>query len=633
MASEHTLKRKVTVKLTYTEASPTRPTSRSISRPTSPVKFQPPAPSNAPIKPKAKVNSSAQIGTARKPAAPRTTPGRPGTSDGPTPRAGSPAKPPPRARPGTLSPTFKPAVRATVASDLKPTSARSTPGTPESRHRAQTDVGRFTPELRTRNGSVSLHHAVSFSSLQGSTVSSGSSHSHSPTPPVDHAAHSDTEGRYSPSPSIRIKSKVTRLAKPSSDSLSPTSSQPAYPSTRAGTPRVRAPSVSSSVASASPAPSQPPIFYPITTATPAANPHRYATTRSPPQTAHRYNQPFQMQRNDTATPAPYTRQNGLARVDPAAIPLPPNSPPTSALSFSSRSSVSRSSASVTADDSVPTSAVSASASASALTQNGTGDAERLRSTLDNLLLYAEMPSREDNYSADSGQDRETDGEMESEERKVRAEAKSNRKIADLEITNRSLLAINASLESTKHQQAKEIRELRRKLRESRLILPPRAYRAFKDKDRDATPVDDDEDDDDDNDDDELDNDGDETYKRIKVILEGLIETGKRALERKPQDFPEGGKGGAKVLSADEVRSWRDSAGGGGGGDDHEAAKDVAEADVDVDVDEDVPLSPSRIAVPDSETASEDEVEMTLKLGSMPRSPSPAAPPILIKDTH
>jgi len=52
-------------------------------------------------------------------------------------------------------------------------------------------------------------------------------------------------------------------------------------------------------------------------------------------------------------------------------------------------------------------------------------------------------------------------------------------MADLEITNRSLLAINASLEKTKARQAQEIRELRRKLRETRLMLPPLTYRAVK----------------------------------------------------------------------------------------------------------------------------------------------------------
>lgn len=50
-------------------------------------------------------------------------------------------------------------------------------------------------------------------------------------------------------------------------------------------------------------------------------------------------------------------------------------------------------------------------------------------------------------------------------------------IKDLEITNRSLLVINTSLEMAKNRQAKEICDLLWKLIESRLILPPLTYQA------------------------------------------------------------------------------------------------------------------------------------------------------------
>jgi len=130
-------------------------------------------------------------------------------------------------------------------------------------------------------------------------------------------------------------------------------------------------------------------------------------------------------------------------------------------------------------------------------------------------------------------------------------------IEDLEITNRSLLAINATLEATKHKQAKEIRELRRKLRESRLMLPPRAFRAIKSS---LGPEDiaDDEDIDDEDEDEGGEEDADEhdeTYRRIKGILEGLLETGRRALRAEPRDFEKQGSS-VKVLSAEEVRFWR-----------------------------------------------------------------------------
>ncbi|CED83483.1 hypothetical protein [Phaffia rhodozyma] len=53
------------------------------------------------------------------------------------------------------------------------------------------------------------------------------------------------------------------------------------------------------------------------------------------------------------------------------------------------------------------------------------------------------------------------------------EAKVNRKVADLEISNASLLNINHALEATKAKQAKEIRDLRRKVRTGSVQpLPP-----------------------------------------------------------------------------------------------------------------------------------------------------------------
>ncbi|EUC59218.1 cytochrome P450 family protein, putative, partial [Rhizoctonia solani AG-3 Rhs1AP] len=64
----------------------------------------------------------------------------------------------------------------------------------------------------------------------------------------------------------------------------------------------------------------------------------------------------------------------------------------------------------------------------------------------------------------------------------REEARSNRKMADLEISNKSLLAINASLEATKSRQVKEINALRRRLRESRFVLPHSAYLALEQED-------------------------------------------------------------------------------------------------------------------------------------------------------
>ena len=57
--------------------------------------------------------------------------------------------------------------------------------------------------------------------------------------------------------------------------------------------------------------------------------------------------------------------------------------------------------------------------------------------------------------------------MTAEEAAEASDAKKARKMMDLEITNRSLLAINSGLEVAKLQQAREIRELKRRVREGR----------------------------------------------------------------------------------------------------------------------------------------------------------------------
>lgn len=94
------------------------------------------------------------------------------------------------------------------------------------------------------------------------------------------------------------------------------------------------------------------------------------------------------------------------------------------------------------------------------------------------------------------------------------------------------------------------------------MLPPRAYRTLKSSLGPEDMADDEDIDDDSNDNDngdDGDDEHDETYKRIKGILEGLLETGRRALRAEPRDF-EQHSSGVKVLSAEEVRSWRNNMG-------------------------------------------------------------------------
>ena len=194
-------------------------------------------------------------------------------------------------------------------------------------------------------------------------------------------------------------------------------------------------------------------------------------------------------------------------------------------------------------------------------------------------------SAEETGDSDAGSSSQDDLDLHEEDQdssewRMRTEAKSIRKvitprhlsvgpcsegsnklqIEDLEITNRSLMVINASLEAAKHRQAKEIRDLRRKLRESHLILPPKAYRlvtsdAFLDADVDG----------DDDEDEDADDVGtldigkikDEGFKRCLTLLETLLDDGRRALAAKPEDFAATPSYATKVLHAEELLSEAD----------------------------------------------------------------------------
>lgn len=91
--------------------------------------------------------------------------------------------------------------------------------------------------------------------------------------------------------------------------------------------RNRTPSISSALSG----PPEP-TFYPITTATSAANPHRFAV-RSPP--TRNFYHTFSPPRSEVITSSIFATKEEDHQ--------PPNSPPTSAVSISSRSSVSKSS--------------------------------------------------------------------------------------------------------------------------------------------------------------------------------------------------------------------------------------------------------------------------------------------------
>ncbi|KAI0778982.1 hypothetical protein BD413DRAFT_438556, partial [Trametes elegans] len=369
---------------------------------------------------------------------------------------------------------------------------------------------------------------------------------------------------------------------------------------------------------------------------------RFATTRE--TRPHSYQPPKSYQPfvpNDDLAVRYGNGYTVAAKVDPTAIPLPPQSPPISAVSFSSHSSASRSSASYGSQDSSST-----KSTAPTLHSNLNGQAHgrqgsrssQPRASLDGLGIRSQSISREPSTASEAdfvdGFESETphhaDDREEESQRKIKAEAKSNRKIADLEITNRSLLAINSSLEATKHRQAKEIRELRRKLRESRLILPPPAYRAVKSSlthDDEQGPEDEEEEEEEEGEEDAalVEGKDDEPYRRVKVMIEGLLSSCQRALEAKPEDFLDStaGRGVAKVLTAEEVRDWR--------GEDADAeTRSTLDAD-DASLASSRPLTPSRVAVPGSDGGfdSENEVEASLLEPDVGiGAPSPV-PPITI----
>lgn len=179
--------------------------------------------------------------------------------------------------------------------------------------------------------------------------------------------------------------------------------------------------------------------------------------------------------------------------------------------------------------------------------------------------------------------------------------------------------------------------MRRRLRESRLILPPSTYRAVKSSIVEDEPSAEEEEEDDDEEDEEeqavVEGKTDETYRRVRSLIERLIDQGKRALETKPEDLVESSKGGTKVLHEIEARTWR--------GEDIDSQSLLSRDDDDnrsghLDVDSFTPvrpISPSRIAVPDDDDGlgSEDEVEASLMDPDLDDIPSAPIPPITV--TH
>jgi len=146
-------------------------------------------------------------------------------------------------------------------------------------------------------------------------------------------------------------------------------------------------------------------------------------------------------------------------------------------------------------------------------------------------------------------------------------------ILDLEISNQSLLTVNASLERLKLKHTQEIRDLRRKLRESGNLGPLLLQRAARvpsegvprperiAEDDDSLDSDNDDDDDDDQTWEEV-LEADEPFAAIAARLGALTKRAEEALVWVPRAIEHG-----RVLTQQEVEErWSE---GGGDGEDGE----------------------------------------------------------------
>jgi hypothetical protein len=387
-------------------ASPvkSRPTSPSKLRPVSPTKLSPLLSLSPPplpvVRPKAKVNSSAKIGGASSNRANTLHANSPVTSQS---RSGAFSPP---------SPSIKARVTRTVPTPSK-TNAPSSPSVFSSEISRQQSLTYSQSEVsprpaeRKRHGSVSLHHASSFSSLHSRTPSLNTS-----KPSLETFSFPEHKGEPS---SLRIKAKVSGLTKGAADN-SPSPSPSTHGVNRSFRPRSRPPSISqlpfTSMVSASSPPKSEPVFYPITTAVPAANPHRY--TQSRPAAIRQQHTQSPPSSNEDTSPKSYGSTKIVARVDPMSIPLPPQSPPTSSLSFSSQSSMSHSATSADSKGSIPT-------VCSYDEKYGA-----FKSSLNGLVLLSGIGMEEELASPTINGHHDDD--LDSSDRKVKAEAKSNRKV-------------------------------------------------------------------------------------------------------------------------------------------------------------------------------------------------------------
>jgi hypothetical protein len=297
--------------------------------------------------------------------------------------------------------------------------AAATPSLPELRQRALTTATADTPDYaRARRGSISSH-------VSASPSDSVVNRSAAPSPPKLAVAASEGGGSFTPG-HFRVRSKVSRLADHAPPQI-PQSlpSSPSFQTRPARIPSVSNLSLSPPLSRATPAQAS--------SGSPVANitgHGRFTSTRDPPTPRIA---PLHMQSPRDDGVVNYSAHILPTKLDPASIPLPPYSPPVSTVSFSSRSSASKSSASCDTHSSERSGSTAPNVSARV---NGIGHS-RTRSSIDGLgiqvspLSVSREPSREPSppgFGSDDDHDMHDDDVHEDPERKRRNEAKSNRKV-------------------------------------------------------------------------------------------------------------------------------------------------------------------------------------------------------------
>lgn len=388
------------------------------SRPGSPTKQSPTSSLSPPsFRPKAKVNSTA---TVRKLSSSSSL----GASQTNNASASSHSRPGSPLRPSRIlaiasEPSNSPKARVTARPTSRSGIVQTNSGSLEPRQRALTTASAKLKlpysEDRPRSGSViALHHALSISDLNTSSSPTLSHPSPSAEPPFVDLGRTNTPQVLAP---IKIKSKVTGLAKstptnaedPASRSLSPP-----YATTRPIHTRARTPSITTTFSLNDPPSS---AFYPITTASPAANPHRY-TPRPALSPARSFPSPTFSSELYSAKKSPL-----VPKVDPASVPLPPHSPPISALSLSSKSSVSKTSTSPNDDQPSDNQISSVVSHVKRHSMEWIGQPSPFVPQADTIAQTKRDRSRSRERSPG-----ESDTESEGPERQLRAEAKTNRKV-------------------------------------------------------------------------------------------------------------------------------------------------------------------------------------------------------------